>query len=88
MYYVYILRSKKDRQFYVGYTNNLKQRFELHNKGMVESTKYRKPFTLVYYEACFDKEDALHREQYLKTTYGKRYIRNRIKRYLDKLRRI
>jgi len=83
MYYVYILRSKKDKQFYVGYTADLKKRIELHNKGKIESTRRRMPFELVYYEACHHKEDALHRERYLKTTYGKRYIRNRLKYYLE-----
>ena len=83
MYYVYILKSKKDRQFYVEYTADLKKRIELHNKGKIESTRRRIPFELVYYEVCHHKEDALHRERYLKTTYGKRYIRNRIKHYLE-----
>jgi len=83
MYYVYVLISKEDGQFYVGYTADLKKRLELHNRGKIESTKHRKPFELVYYEASLNKEDALHRERYLKTTYGKRYIRNRIRRYLE-----
>jgi len=82
MYYVYVLRSERDSQFYVGYTADLKARLELHNEGRVPSTKHRRPFELVYYEASHNKEDALHREKYLKTTYGKRYIRNRIKHHL------
>ena len=65
--------------FYTGYTNNLENRVNEHNKGKVKSTKNRKPFELVYYEASRNIDDALHREKYLKTTYGKRYIRNRIK---------
>ena len=83
MYYVYVLKSKKDDRFYVGYTSDLRKRLELHSDGKVESTKHRGPLELVYYEACLHKEDALHREKYLKTTYGKRYIRNRIKHYLE-----
>jgi len=51
MYYVYVLKSKKDGQFYVGYTADLRKRLDLHNKGKVESTRYRRPFELVYYEA-------------------------------------
>ena len=47
-------------------------------KGFVQSTKHRRPFTLVYYEVCFDQTSALKREKYLKTTYGHRYLRNRI----------
>lgn len=85
MYYVYVIRSQKDHKFYTGYTANLKKRLELHNEGRVESTKYRKPFELVYYEASLNKEDAMNREKYLKTTYGKRYLYNRIKHYLERL---
>ena len=81
-YYTYVLISRKDHKFYVGYTENLKQRFELHNSGGVQSTKYRVPLDIVYYEVCYNKSDAIHREKYLKTTFGRRYIRHRIKNYL------
>jgi len=37
---------------------------------------------LVYYEACSDQQDALHREKYLKTAWGKRYLKTRMKQYL------
>ena len=81
-YYTYILKTLKDNKMYTGYTKNLKLRFERHNKGLVESTKDRKPFTLMYYEACLNQQDATHREKYLKTYNGKRFIRNRLKSYL------
>jgi putative endonuclease len=83
MHYIYVLRSIKDGRFYVGYTMDLERRLTEHNAGKVLSTKNRKPFELVYYEACRHQENALRREQYLKTTYGKRYIKNRIKSDLD-----
>jgi len=54
MYYTYVLQSEEDNYFYTGYTKNLKLRFEQHNKGLVESTKNRRPFNLIYYEACLD----------------------------------
>jgi len=82
MYYTYILQSNKDRRFYTGYTNNLKERLELHNAGKVESTKNRLPLEIVYYEACLNQQDATHRERYLKTAWGKRYIKTRLKNYL------
>jgi len=85
MYYVYVLHSEKDGNFYVGYTSDLQRRLRLHSEGRVESTKHRKPLKLIYYEACTDQKDALHREKYLKTAYGKRYIKNRIAGYLDDL---
>jgi len=82
MFYVYVLQSNKDGQFYTGYTNNLKDRIKEHNLGISKSTSYRQPLTLVYYEACLNRKDAMHRENYLKTTWGKRYIKNRIKNYM------
>jgi len=85
MYYVYVLRSKRDRNFYVGHTVDLLKRMEHHNKGVVESTRNRRPLELIYYEACIKQKDALRRERYLKTAYGKRYIKNRLKDYLDAL---
>ncbi len=82
MYYVYILKSLKDKKFYTGYTKNLKLRFEQHNEGRTESTKDRRPFILIYYEACLKQKDALHREKYLKTHHGKMFLGNRLKSYL------
>jgi len=82
MYYVYVLLSQKDNKFYTGFTKDLKLRFEQHNLGKVESTKNRRPFKLIYYEACLSREDATHREKYLKTFHGKMFIRRRLKSYL------
>jgi putative endonuclease len=80
-YYIYVLISEKDGLMYTGYTNNLKRRIEDHNQGKVNSTKNRLPMKLVYSEACLHQQDATKREKYLKTTYGKRYLKNRLKNY-------
>ena len=80
-YYVYILQSEVDGKKYTGYTNNLNLRFELHNKGRVQSTKGRRPLKLIYFEACLSQKDALNREKYLKTHYGKMFLKNRLKSY-------
>ncbi|MBM3251400.1 MAG: GIY-YIG nuclease family protein [Candidatus Omnitrophica bacterium] len=82
MFYTYILQSEKDRKFYTGSTNNLERRIEEHNTGKVFSTRKRMPLTLIYYEACKNEVDARKREKYLKTSWGKRYIKNRLKFYL------
>ncbi len=82
MYYTYVLHSEKDGNFYTGYTKDLKLRFYQHQKGLVGSTKDRRPLRLVYYEACLSREDATRREKYLKTYHGKMFIRRRIKSYL------
>ena len=47
------------------------------------STKGRGPFELIYCEGCIDKQGAYSRERYSKSGMGKRYIRNRIKRFLS-----
>jgi len=83
MFYVYILQSKLDENFYTGITENLKARLKNHSYGRVSSTKNRRPLKLVYFEGCLSKKDAIKRELYLKTAWGKRYIKNRIKNYLE-----
>ena len=80
--YVYVLRSLKDHQFYVGLTRDLPLRLQQHNKGLVTSTKKRTPFELVYWEGCLAESDAAQREKYLKSAWGKRYIKTRLRRYL------
>jgi len=72
MYYVYLLRSKKNNKLYFGYTNNLKRRVEEHNKGLSISTKPYAPWELIYYEAFKDQELAEIREKNLKY-FGKAY---------------
>lgn len=66
MYYVYIIRSKVDGNLYLGSTNDLWKRFTEHNNGKVISTRHRKPFELVYYEAYKVEKDARNREHNLK----------------------
>ena len=82
MWYVYIIQSKVDLELYVGLSNDLRKRFELHNKGKVFSTRLRAPFQLLYYEAHQNKYDAAAREQFLKTGWGKNWIKRVLKNYL------
>ena len=81
-HYVYVLRSSKDRRFYVGITSDPAGRLLQHNEGLVSSTKERGPFELIYWEGCLNRSDAAQREKYLKTAWGKRYIKSRLRRYL------
>ena len=81
MYYVYILQSEKDRKLYVGCTGDLKKRIELHNSGKVLSTKFRKPFSLIHYEAYINKSDAFKREKFFKTGWGRNYIKRVLENY-------
>ncbi len=82
MWYTYVLKSKKDGKWYTGCTEDLRKRFKEHNENKIASTKGRGPLEVLYYEACSDKHDAFTREKYLKTGMGKRYLKNRLKRFL------
>ena len=81
MYYVYLLKSKKDNSLYIGYTSDLKRRFEEHNNEENISTKHKTPFQLIYYEAYKSQNDAKYREKQLKRfagsmTHLKKRLRN------------
>ena len=78
MYYVYVLKSLKDKNLYVGHTKDLVKRFKQHNTGQVDCTKSRTPFSLLYYEACNVLEDAIKREKSLKTGFGRAYLNRRL----------
>ena len=72
MFYIYVLQSKKDNKLYIGSTSNLSKRFKEHNDGKVESTSYRRPLDLIYYEAYKEESIARKREHLLKS--GKAHI--------------
>jgi putative endonuclease len=78
MWYVYILRSMKDRNFYVGSTDNIHRRLNEHNSGKVDSTKGRIPFSLEAYIAVRDQNKAIELEQYFKTGSGRALLKKRI----------
>jgi putative endonuclease len=82
MWHVYVLESKIDSDKYVGMTNNLKRRFDMHNSGKVPSTRNRYPFKIIYIETYINQHDAAAREKFLKTGWGKNYLARVLKNYL------
>lgn len=83
MQYVYLLKSLNFKRKYIGCTNDLKNRFLQHNRGLVSSTKFFKPWKLIYYEAFYNKIDAFNREKELKSEYTKkRHLLERLKNSL------
>ncbi|MBM2821001.1 MAG: putative domain endonuclease, putative endonuclease [Candidatus Berkelbacteria bacterium] len=83
MYYIYVLRSKKDQSLYIGYTANLKQRISDHNKGQSYFTKRKIPYEFIYGEIYIDKRDAKGREKFLKSGAGWRFLKKQIKYILE-----
>jgi len=85
MYYTYVLLSESDNNFYTGFTKDLKSRLEKHNNGLVASTLYRRPLRLIYYEACLNENDAIVREKYFKSGFGRRFLNSRLENYLKEI---
>ncbi len=81
MYFVYVLKSVIDKKLYIGLTEALNERVKAHNSGSVESTKNRRPFQLIYYEAYINKQDASGREKFLKSGSGHRFLKKQLKNY-------
>ena len=66
MWYVYLLRSTKQRWYYVGSTNRIHERLKEHNEGRVMSTKNYAPLTLVFTKKFLEERDARLYEQKIK----------------------
>ena len=75
MFYVYAIRSKLDHNLYIGISDNPETRLEQHNSGMTKSTKARRPFELIYKEACSDRQAAREREKQLKSGCGREFLK-------------
>lgn len=80
---VYVLQSLKDKRTYVGCTNNIERRLQDHNTGQVQSTRHRIPFKLIYKEEYPNRLEALKREEYLKTSWGRRQLRKILAPIID-----
>ena len=79
MHYVYVLKSLKDNNLYIGCTENITERLKYHNSGRVRSTKSRVPFKILFYETYNNKYQAFDMERYYKTIKGKKELLLKIK---------
>ena len=83
MFYVYVLENQLTKRWYTGSTNDLRKRFNQHTANKVYSTKNKGEYKLIYYESSLNEKDTRSREVYLKSGMGKRYLTNRLKRFLS-----
>lgn len=73
MYWIYFIKSLKNGKVYVGHTDKEPiDRLEEHNVGCNEWTRSNGPFALIYFESYFCKKDAIHRELFYKSGFGRR----------------
>jgi len=83
MYYVYVLESQKTKQLYKGFSKDVNKRLEQHNTGITESTKRGIPWKLIYCEVFVNKKDALKREKFLKTGWGRNFLQDVLENYFN-----
>jgi len=84
VFYVYVLQSKSDAGFYIGFSTDLRRRLKEHQQGKSFATSYRGPWRLIYYEAYLEEADALGRERFLKSGGGRRFLKTQLKHHLAK----
>jgi len=78
MYYVYFLRSLENpAKTYIGYTTDIKQRFETHNSGGSVYTVEDRPWKLVTFIAFDSEQKAINFEKYIKVGSGHAYAKKR-----------
>ena len=80
MFYVYILKSRRNGKKYTGYTKNLERRLLQHNTGK-NKRKFsciNGPWDLMFFENFETRSDAMKREKFLKSGKGREYIKERI----------
>ena len=81
-YFAYVLESKRDKSWYIGFSTNIKDRLQVHNSGKNVSTKSKRPWKIIYFEGYLDKRDALGREKFLKSGSGHTYLKKQLKNFL------
>ncbi len=75
MWYAYALQSLKDNNLYIGISENPDKRLKEHNSGMTKSTKGRRPFKIIYREEVGGRIEARKREKYLKSGFGREFLK-------------
>ncbi|MBU0629511.1 MAG: GIY-YIG nuclease family protein [Candidatus Margulisbacteria bacterium] len=78
MFFMYILRSKKNGKYYVGATHCLEKRLRQHNAGKIRSTKGLIPLEIVYSESYTTNSEARKRESCLKRRKSRKFIESLI----------
>jgi len=84
MHGVYVLKSLKDGDLYIGYSHDIKQRLKQHNDGRVPATSRRRPLKVIYCELFASQKDAMRREIYLKSGWGRSYLKRVLQDTLNK----
>jgi putative endonuclease len=78
MYYIYVLKSRKNNKKYIGFTSrNVLLRLREHNTGCNAWTRFNRPFDLIYHEEYHDEFFARKREKFLKSGHGREFLKRK-----------
>ena len=78
------MKVVEDKSFYIGFTENLKQRISDHQSGKGgKTTRSKSNWKLIYFECYLNKFDALGREKFLKGGSGRKYLKKQLNHYLS-----
>ena len=80
-FFTYIIQSELDGSFYIGQTENLRNRLKYHNDGASKYTSRKIPWRLVYYEEFPNRSDAMKREKFLKKQRNKQFYQKLIENW-------
>ena len=75
MFYVYAISSLEHNYIYVGLTQDIDKRIKRHNDGRERTTRFYKPFELIFSEVCITRIEARQREKYWKSGVGKEKLK-------------
>ena len=75
-YTAYVLQSRKDGEFYIGHSDNLRARLARHHSGGVRATGHRRPLHLVFKENFSTRKEAVMRERWFKSGMGRKFLKN------------
>jgi putative endonuclease len=74
LFYIYILRSIRTQQYYVGSTKNVEHRLQEHNRGKSSSTKSGLPWKLIHIESFSTRSEAVRQELKIKARGIERFL--------------
>jgi len=86
MWYIYVLWSEKLKKRYVGSTEDLDRRLKEHNRGKARYSRQGVPWVLIYKEECSGKKEAIHREHFLKSGIGRKWLDENFPEYTRRRR--
>jgi len=79
MFYLYVLKSQKNNSYYIGSCKDTNKRLDLHNRGLVKSTKRYIPWKLIYKEEYQTLSEARKREFKIKSWKKRKYMEGLLK---------